>query len=210
MVKLNRSLIYFIRSMDHTDVSMSILRHDDKKCHIEEGSGAKPVEQWSIYLFFKTYTEGRKEEAVKNFTNWYLQQYVKYSHIDKRYGGMFKGSLYNVIEKARGKNKPAPDNASAEIENSAVLEAITIFVRDRFKLLDSIRAIGYSTKDRVKIIGVRRKDHIIIRNGHHRVAALKALGFSQVPLIQVYPNTVSYFLAKNELLRKAWRKLRTF
>lgn len=210
MVKLIRSLIFFIRSKDHADVPISILRHDDKKCHIEEGSGAQPVEQWSIYIFFKTYAEGRQEEAVKDFTNWYLQQYVKYSHIDKRYGGMHKGSLYNVIEKVSAEIKPAPDNASSEIEHTAVQEVVTSFVRERFKLLDSIRAVGYSTKDRVKIIGVRRKDLIIIRNGHHRVAALKALGFSQVPLIQVYPNAVSYFLAKNGLLRKAWQKIRIF
>lgn len=206
MAKLIHRLLSIIGSRDLTDVPLAALRHDDKKCHLEEGSGAKPVEFWSIYKFFADYADGREEAAVNDFTAWYLRQYERYSRVDKSLGGMRNGSLSRVIAKATAADSTGKNDAQPPSQSKIIREAVEAFVRERLQLLDSIRDSGFSISGRVKIIGVRRKGLVMIRNGHHRIAVLKALGYSHVPLISVYPNEIAYSLSKKGLLKKIRRR----
>ena len=146
------------------------VRHDPGPPYNLEGYGGLPVDEWPIYRFFHRYVQGRPEQAVQDFADWYEVQYGRYGDIPKSRGGLKGGSLDRLILR----------NAS---EGISAQESFVIRAQQRFELLMSIRDNGYRPVMKSPVIGLRRVGgrELFILNGHHRVAALAALGMQQVP-----------------------------
>lgn len=172
---------FFLKS-----VPFSQIRHNDVKCYLDEGFGGKPIEAWPPYSFFRGYIDGDTKKAHEDFYHWYREQLGKYHNIEKSDGGMYKGSLYRLIESET--QKPFD-----QVDEEAVSKAIHKRVEQRFALLDSIRTNGYKEGGET-IKGVRRGGFVYLLGGHHRAAILRALGFKELPNVFVFPHKILYSL----------------
>lgn len=168
-------------------VPLSRIRHNDLPCYRAEGFGGAPVEAWPMYRFFKHYLEGEREAAELNFARWYEEQLDKYHATPKAKGGMHKGSLYQLIERRCGM-------PFRQIPEERKREVIRERVRERLSLLEDIRAQGYAPEKTERIDAVRKDGLVYLRGGHHRVAALAALHFTELPGVLVFPNEFLYNL----------------
>ena len=173
---------YFLQN-----VPLSRIRHNDLSCYLKEGFGGSSVEAWPIHTFFKQYIAGEKEVAQENFEKWYKEQLGKYHSTPKAEGGMHKGSLYELIEKKCG-------TPFSEVKEDCKNVAIREKVLERLKLLEDIRQRGYKPAEAERIDAVQKKGFVYLQGGHHRAAALYALGWSELPAILVFPNQFVYNL----------------
>lgn len=168
------------------DVPMKVIRHSDRVCYLREGHGGRPVESWPIYRFFRQYVSGDTDRAEHEFCGWYHEQFVRYRLVPKRLGGMRGGSLARALETGNG--RPIADNGASGNgdPDDRLREVITLRVRQRFALVDSIRTHGYIPEWTDPVIGIRRKGHVYLEGGHHRAAALLALGWDVLPATLVF------------------------
>lgn len=167
-------------------IPFSKLRHSDLLCYVVEGYGGQHIEEWPVYTFFCEYLRGEEEKAQYGFEHWYRGQLEKYHNTANEAGGMYNGSLYTLIEKRSG---GAFKDASEDIIQSAIRER----VEERFALLKHIHDYGYNSHGE-RIDGVKKGGYIYIHGGHHRAAALRALGKTELPGVLVFPNQFVYNL----------------
>lgn len=175
-------LTHFLQS-----VPLASIRHNDLPSYRAEGFGGRPIEEWPVYRFFKMYREGERETATRNFEDWYRDQLEKYSAVSKERGGMYRGSLYNLIEKRCGVS-------FGEAGDECVREAIRERVVQRLSLLDTIRDRGYQSGESERIDAIRKGGLVYLAGGHHRAAILRALGRDELPGVLVFPNRFVYNL----------------
>lgn len=173
-------------------IPFSLIRHNDTPCYVREGYGGKPIEDWPVYGFICEYLEGKKGEAFDHYERWYIDQLSKYSTVPNNAGGMYKGSLYLLIERRAG----APFK---DVPISTKTQAIHERVQQRFALVDSIKKKGYDANSE-RIEAVKKNGYVYLRGGHHRAAALRALDYDALPGILVFPNEFIYNIVT--LLRK--------
>ena len=167
------------------DISIDMIRHDDRYYYVAEGYGGKPVHAWPIYRFYYMYIHESKEKAKINYEAWYVDQYKKYRFVEKRRGGMLGGSLDRLVtQKIR----------NGESDESLFMQAISERVDQRYALADTIINDGYIPRQSDPVEGIRKDKSIVLIRGHHRTAILAALGNDVVPLVHVYNNTRSYRL----------------
>ena len=171
------------------DVPFSKIRHNDLPCYHKEGYGGRPIEEWPMHMFFKEYVSGEKEKATQNFERWYHEQLDRYHHTPKAEGGMYKGSLYTLIEKRSGKRFEETSETTKD-------EAIRERVQQRFMLLDTIRTHGYNPDRTEPIHAVNKNGLIHLVRGHHRAAVLHVLGIEVLPRVLVFPNQFIYNLVR--------------
>lgn len=165
-------------------VPFSSIRHNDLSCYVEEGYGGKAIECWPVYDFYCDYLKGNKKTAHEAFRLWYHDQLKKYHNVSKDLGGMYRGTLYVLIEKRSGTHFKS---AGPETVDAAICERVT----QRFALLESIQRDGYDpTIERVD--GVHKHGQVYLTGGHHRAAALRALGEERFPGILVFPHQIIY------------------
>ena len=169
------------------NVPLNHIRHNDLPCYVTEGFGARPIEEWPIYTFFQQYLLGETESAKQNFENWYKDQLNKYHSITKVEGGMYKGSLYSLVEKEC-------KVSFSKVDESCKNAAIRTRVEQRFQLLEDMKEYGYSTTRTERIDVVRKNGSLYLTGGHHRVAALLALGEKELPNVLVFRNLFIYNL----------------
>jgi hypothetical protein len=168
-----------IRLYNVSSLPIHNILHDDKTAYTLEGHGGKQVCHWPVYRFFKLYDSGKQDDATSSFFNWYIDQYNRYSKIDKSKGGMKDGSLDRLVKKT----SVAGENGNS-FEN-AVLKRI----KQRFELLEAIRISGYIPDYTFPIIVIKiNNDKFKLVSGHHRTAILAALGYDCVPDVHVFPN----------------------
>lgn len=167
------------------DVPLADIRHNDLRSYCAEGFGGKPIDDWPVYRFFTMYREGNREEAVREFEDWYMDQLEKYAMVPKRDGGMCRGSLYSLIEKKCG----VPfEKAEVSCRKTAIRERVL----QRFGLLDTIQSHGYRAGEAERIDAFREKGLVYLTGGHHRAAILKALGEEKLPGVLVFPSRLVY------------------
>ncbi len=174
------------------NVPFNILRHNELPCYKKEGYGGEHISKWPVYLFFSLYHRNRQETAMTVFTKWYDEQLQRYSNIKKTKGGMYKGSLYKLVEKKSG----LPFH---QTDIGVIHDAIQERVEQRFKLLCSIKEKGYN-KNTELVEGYWAGECIYLLGGHHRAAALLVLGHKSFPEIKVYKNKIFYKII--QLLRR--------
>lgn len=176
------------------------VRHSERQCYIQEGHGGREIEVWPIYRFFQEYVNGSRERARAHFQEWYFKQYMKYGNVPKRLGGMCGGSLARTLARTKqGDSDDGPyrywNNDDREPdENDALREAIAERVEQRFELLESISNRGYHPDREDPVIGIERGPGIYLEGGHHRAAALKALGWATVPAVLVFSTRATHRL----------------
>lgn len=178
------------------DICFDVIRHDDKHCYVIEGFGGQPVVKWPIYRFYDQYLRGNRDLAAMEYEAWYMDQITKYCHISKSSGGMKKGSLYKLIETLHHKKSIIFDGILTNANQNIIEEAIRERVGYRFMLLESIMKEGYQPNSCDRIIGVKKNGSVFLKGGHHRTAILKALGYSKVPDVIVYPSNTLYLIMK--------------
>jgi len=179
------------------DVPIEQLRHDDKQAHVAEGYGGRPIELFPPFQFFALHESGRADEARAQFHAWYRRQFDKYSGVGKDAGGMRNGSLYRLVvaEHARLGIELAPGQPA--FRTDIVDEAIRARVEQRFEFLRSIKERGYDRSRTDPVIGIARgADTVHLTGGHHRAAALKALGQPVLPGVVVLSPVARYVFRK--------------
>jgi hypothetical protein len=178
--------------INKTSVLLDDIRHNDSLCYVREGFGGRKIEHWPMYSFFCQYVSGNKGEAIANFSQWYRNQFEKYCKVSKRYGGMLNGSLYKLIQKRyrmeSGRRFKNPDDVKPAIIDMAILEKVT----ERMELVDDIMKNGYMINKNHPVVASLNNNNIIIENGHHRAAILKALGYESIPGILLFKSNAAY------------------
>ena len=171
------------------DIPLSLIRHNDLPCYVKEGYGAKSIEEWPMYTFFLSYHQGRKEQAIKDFVEWYDDQLAKYHATAKAEGGMYRGSLYTLIEK----HCAVP---FAEVDSVCKAEAVRERVLQRFHLYEVIQEEGYRPERAERILAFKKNGCVYLEGGHHRAAILRVLGKDTLPSVLVFPNQFIYNLVR--------------
>jgi len=187
-----------MKNMLVNDVSIEVIIHNDLYYYVLEGYGGKSVENWPFYGFFYEYYYGDKEKAFKNFCSWYIEQFSKYFDKPKKLGGMYRGSLYTLIEKRYKEHGLVFNHENIEkvVKQEIFLESIAERVKQRFEMFDNILQYGYNPDIGSNIYAVKKNKYVCLKGGHHRCAALKVLGYNNLPGVLVYPNTHIYLLNK--------------
>lgn len=169
------------------NVPFSQLRHNDLPAYVAAGYGGKELTEWPVYDFFLEYLSGDMGSATSAYESWYFEQLKDYADVPKSKGGMQFGSLYRLIEKETGK----PFGEVTDLEKKKV---ISIRVRQRFALLARIVGEGYVPEKGDRIEAVKKGKYIYLKGGHHRAAALLALGEEVLPNVFVFPHPFVYAL----------------
>ncbi|MFA4971007.1 MAG: hypothetical protein WC683_00235 [bacterium] len=175
------------------NVSIAQIRHDDLSCYNNEGWGGTSIDRWPIYNFYRNYLLGNKKTAREEYCRWYAEQLQKYGETNKRYGGMFRGSLYTLINSRLADKCLSYDYSSGDEKyNEIVRNAICERVMQRFALAECIAKEGYDSSGSDWIMGIERDGLVYLKNGHHRCAVLKALGFEVVNNVCLCRNYLHY------------------
>lgn len=170
------------------NVPIGWLHHDDREIYVREGFGGRPIVKWPVFTFYSEYLEGRSDEARDHYGRWYEQQFLRYATVSKKLGGMEGGSLHALVKARHQEANEVIDFDRGRFSRSILERAIADRVDQRLALLESIRSRGYCLQQPGDAIAAtRRGRHLVLRGGHHRVAALAALGYRSVPLLKVYP-----------------------
>lgn len=179
---------------------MERIRHSEAMCYVQEGHGGRGVETWPIYRFFCEYIKEGPELAKAHFVEWYLDQFIKYRDVPKRLGGMRGGSLARTVNAMMDGNdgdnafcaNSSGGNPAAVKNDNTLHEAIAARVMQRFELLESIRNRGYVPAQSDPVLGIESGEYVYLLGGHHRVAALRALGWTYVPSVLVFKSWFHY------------------
>lgn len=169
------------------DIPLTNIRHNDLLCYMKEGYGAQAIEAWPMYRFFSLYYSGEKEMAIQSFASWYEEQLLKYHNTPKSEGGMYKGSLYTLIENYC----KVPFR---EVDPLCKARAIRERVTQRFHLFEVIQREGYRPERAERILAFKKKGLVYLEGGHHRAAILRVLGKDTLPSVLVFPNQFIYNL----------------
>lgn len=97
------------------------------------------------------------------------------------------GSLYRLIEQETGK-------LFSEVSDQEKRKVISLRVKQRFSFLTRIVGEGYRPEKGEKIEAVRKGKNVYLKDGHHRAAALMALGEETLPNVFVFPHPIVYAL----------------
>ncbi|HUO50618.1 MAG TPA: hypothetical protein VMU25_03615 [Candidatus Paceibacterota bacterium] len=168
------------------EIPLSAIICDDSPSYREAGYGGTPIREWPFYRFYAMYLSGAKEEAARAYEKWYAEQFAQFKDVPKTRGGMQGGSLERTIIELH-RNRAIPFTHSV-YDPDLVKEGIAQRVHERFELLESIKQKGYTPSPRDLVKGIRRGNTIMLKHGHHRAAALLALGYSEMPSVFVVPS----------------------
>jgi hypothetical protein len=184
------------------NVDFTRLRTSDQEAYVKEGWGGKGIKEWPVYSFYRAYLNGEREIAYAAFSDWYLDQLRKYHATPKEKGGMLRGSLYTlIVQKYAEKGINHSDDIF--LDPSVVMLAIKERVDQRFALLESVTRKGHVIDFDDAIVGIKKKGHIYIVNGHHRWAILELLSYHSIPEVRVFGENIHYL---SRITQRIWKK----
>ncbi len=163
------------------DIPISSLRCEKKRVFVEERWGGGPFENFPACVFFKRAVEGDEAAAIEAMEKWYYERLIDrhlYS-VAKAEGGMQNGSLCRLIARLHQTDGIELKDDFSNADDALVRKAIKMRTQDRFDLLNSIRQHGYRCEGDY-VCAEKEGDFYILKQGHHRVAALAACGYSSV------------------------------
>lgn len=153
--------------------------------HAELGYAGKGIEQFPPTGFFKLHQVDR-DRAIRTFKEWYRRRFLRNEEwrIDKSRGGMKGGPLHRLVLEMHGLKGSRHPPDDVPFDPKLVDLAIERRVLYYFALLESIRRLGYDySKGYVRCVESIYGDLEIVA-GHHRVAAVRALGIPEL-VVQV-------------------------
>ncbi|MDH3690926.1 MAG: hypothetical protein OEU36_15880 [Gammaproteobacteria bacterium] len=145
------------------------------------GYSGKSIEHFPPYRYFSIYLND-KQRGIDAFAKWYWHRFFVSGEweLPTTAGGMKGGTLHALVIR---KHKAAGMRFGANklrFDPHLVEEAIEQRVMHYFGVLESIKQKGYLyRKGLVRCVRSEHKD-IEIREGHHRVAAARALGIEEL------------------------------
>ena len=172
------------------EVPLEDVRHNDTPVYVREGHGGQAIAAWPIYAFFKAYSEGLQDVARGEFARWYRDRLLKYMDVPGELGGMYKGSLYRLIEASHSASGAELNGSLQNAREEIVAKCIEQRVEQSFSLVDAIRRDGYLLERAGRVIAVRQRRGIYLKGGHHRAAILKVLGYETFPGLVVLPKAL--------------------
>ena len=142
----------------------------------------QPIDRFPMVEIFRLY-ETDPEAAHEKFERWMRTWLLERDgwRISKLDGGMAAGSLFRTIAELYRDAHSEEATDFALIENSIVHTAIEKRARYYFvEVFESIRDNGYDKSVEPPITYVRENGRYLLKNGHHRAAAMIALGHSDI------------------------------
>jgi hypothetical protein len=189
MKRLRYALRAAVLGLFSFDLPLAHVLHNDRPVYVAEGYGGRPIEYFPPHDFFRLFADGKREEAAAAFSAWYREQFLRYAGVEKRVGGMQNGTLHRLLLQLC--REAGVGSADAQAPDPRLFEeAIARRVRQRFELLESIRADGYRAERGKPVLGVWRGEDVVLLGGHHRAAALSVLGSEVLPAVAVFPRPV--------------------
>jgi hypothetical protein len=177
------------------DVAIVRLRHDSRHVHLQEGYGGQPIERFPPYEFFRHYTFGDVDGAKAAFRAWYVEQFRKYQGVSKAKGGLHNGSLYRKVVAVHQRAGVVLAAKQPVFQQDLVERAIDQRVEERFAFFASVKDRGYKPEASDPVFGVLHDDDTVhLMHGHHRAAAVLALGNETLSRVTVLtPRTLAVF-----------------
>jgi len=163
---------------------------DDLRCQILpfseiQGFSGKPIDHFPPYQFFNQYTKNSRQAQI-NFYNWlhYCLIDLQGWKIPKKQGGWQNGSLHKLIIKLHADNNISLVDmldADSDLLSSAISSRVNYYLTLFEKVKNDIE--NGDKIDPISCFPENSEGLIIIYDGHHRTAALKILGLTQVDVI---------------------------
>ncbi|MBC8453671.1 hypothetical protein H8D64_01295 [PVC group bacterium] len=166
-----------------TNINISSIRCSRERVSVEGGWGGRSIELFPPYRFFAMFCDGHENTAVSGMEEWYYSRLIQQRLFDvpKSEGGMYGGSLFRLVASLHSDNGIELASDFSNANNDLIAEAIRQRVSQRFDLLKSIRSNGNLYIGDF-ISATKKENCYILKNGHHRVAAFAACGFSSIPI----------------------------
>ena len=154
---------------------------DDVVYKGQDFAGA-PLEHFPMVDIFRLY-DSDQHAALEKFRHW-MQEWLLVRQgwkIPKRKGGMAKGSLYTLVHELHRDKYRRKLHDFERCDKQLIDKAIVTRARHYFvDVYESIKNRGYDDSMNPPITCVQRGESYMIKNGHHRAAALLVLGFDAV------------------------------
>jgi hypothetical protein len=198
--RLRASTRSFVLRRAAREVPLARILHNDRPVYVAEGYGGRAISHFPPYAFFRLHEDGRPEQASAAFGSWYREQFRKYAGVPKQVGGMRNGTLHRLLaEVCREAGTVLPADPAA-VDDALLERAIVRRVAQRFELLSSIRRDGYDPGLGKPILAWRRGGDVVLTGGHHRAAALLALGREALPAVSVFERSTFRSLKRLALI----------
>ncbi|MGE0396542.1 MAG: hypothetical protein AB7T06_07495 [Kofleriaceae bacterium] len=177
------------------EIPIASLRHNRRHVYLQEGYGGEAIQAFPPYQFFRRYASGDTEGARRAFVDWYGEQFRKYQGVSKGKGGMHNGSLYREVLAAHERVGITLPSKQPVFRDDLVSLAIEQRVEQRLAFFVGVKERGYQPVATNPVFGIRQSDDTIeLLGGHHRAAALLALGHDVLPCVTVLtPRTREVF-----------------
>ena len=169
------------RIFNFRHIAVNNIRCQKKPFSVFLGFGGKTIDYFPPYKFFKKFTINQKD-ARQDFATWMRETlYIKNAwKVCQTEGGWAYGSLIQQIRQLHLKNGidfSAFYNADPSLVNIAIEQKVNHY----FDLFCSLRDKGFKKHIRPFIhYQLDSQGLCVLQNGHHRVSALKVLGYSTV------------------------------
>lgn len=195
------ALLRGLKGRRHITVPLADLRCQDKLFNRSQGFGGKPVDEFPPCCFFQT-ALGDPSRAFAEFRDWmwYCLVTLRAWEVPKDEGGWCSGSLMNAIAQCH-EERGRTFESFPQAEHDLVEQAIGKRVRYYLGLLDSIKVHGLEITEKSRILCRNQNATLYLDDGHHRAAALRALGYEQVEVQAYRPHSL-----RRRLLRPVWQR----
>ena len=107
---------------------------------------------------------------------------------------MLNGSIHKQAIEILNKDEQYYLNNPKKIDKKIILKSCELFVRNKFKLVESIKCDGFIYSNSNKIFANYKSNKYELFSGHHRLAILKLLNYKKIDQIWVY--TMIYKIIK--------------
>jgi hypothetical protein len=164
------------------DVPIEAIRCDEKP--FMRGFASAPITGFPVYRVFSEYLVDPLE-ARRLLEEWYWDWWVNHRawRVSKQAGGGRGGSLWSAVKKVHANAGKHLDGDMSVADPDLLKVAFKEVTNYRISILESIRDRGYVHNAKSPIRATARNGLLYLTGGHHRVAALAALGHETVPLI---------------------------
>ncbi len=176
------------------NISLKKIIHNKKQCYINSNYGGEKIKDWPFYKFLKIYIYDSEANALSLWTDWLKNEYRKYCLIEKKNGGMLNGSIHKIVCSNDGLDKKYYLEHPDKIDNDTLIKSCEIYVKNKFKLVESIKTKGFIFSKKNKIFANYYNNNYELYSGHHRIAILELLNYKSIDELWVY--TLLYKLLK--------------